>query len=88
MQLKNNTICYTQNNNAIIVYNINNFEVVTSNYVDDEILVTIYDKKCNCIAITTFYVRGDGYDYSVFVNNTTENKLHNVMQKLYLKLSK
>ena len=85
IQTKNNTIITTENNNTIITYNILGFEIITCNYYEDEILVTIYDDESNCKAIATFSCVHNRYNYKLIKNvaEIQDELLNEIMEQLY-----
>lgn len=85
IKTKNNTYIVTENLNTIITYNILGFEVITCNYYENEILVTIYDDECNCKAIATFSCVHNRYDYKLIKNiaEINDELLDEIMEQLY-----
>lgn len=82
--IQNKQIVMTQNNNCIITYSINIYEIVTLNYYENTILVNIYDDECNIICICTFESVHDRYNYTILNNirNINTELLDEIMQQL------
>lgn len=84
MQILNKQIINTENLNTIITYNICDFEIITTNYNENTILVNIYNEDCNIAAMCTFESNGKRYDYNVInnVRNIDDELLDYIMEQL------
>ena len=84
IQTKNNTYILTENNNTIVTHKINNYELITLNYVNNTELITIYDEDCNIVAICTFESWNGRYTYNIIKNiqQVDEQIIANIMGQL------
>lgn len=83
--IKYNTAYYTTRGTGVAILRIDDYEVFTIPYEDDEILLHINDGANNCILITQF--SSGRYNYNIIKNtNLTTEQIENILYS-YIKIN-